>query len=168
MSATRSLLINAIELLREPGSRKHVSTVVTPIEIDAEHPAVTGDVAVEVDLESTLDDIGLTGTISAPWVGQCRRCLRPIDDPLTINVDERYAENPVPEDDAFPIERRQIDLAPMVREHILLAADESRLCRDDCPGLCPVCGADLASGPCTCDAAVIDERWAVLDQLRES
>lgn len=171
MSA-RHLVINASELLREPGSRKHVSTVVGTSEIDAQHPAVTGDVTIDVDLESTLDDIGLTGTVHVPWTGQCRRCLRPLSDALTVDVDERYAEAAstpelIDDVDAFPIVRGQIDLAPMVRENVLLAADELRLCRDDCPGLCPICGADLMAGPCDCNADVVDERWAVLDRLRE-
>ena len=55
----------------------------------------------------------------------------------------------------------------MVREHVLLAVDDPRLCRPDCPGLCPVCGADLSAGPCECDAPVVDDRWAALDQLRQ-
>ena len=60
----------------------------------------------------------------------------------------------------------QIDLAPMVREEVLLAVPDGPLCRPDCPGLCPICGADLAEGPCGCDTTERDERWAVLDQLR--
>jgi uncharacterized protein len=164
--AANQLHVNAAELLREPGLHRHVSTVVTPADIGADHPAVAGDIAVELELVSTLDDIALTGTIKVPWHGECRRCLRPLDEMVADHVDERYAERLAEHDDAFPIEHGQIDLAPMVREHVLLAVDDPRLCRPDCPGLCPVCGADLTTGPCQCDSAVIDERWAALDQLR--
>ena len=90
---------------------------------------------------------------------------RPLAESIVVEVDERYAEQPSEHDDAFAIEHGQIDLAPMVREHVLLAVDDPRLCRPDCPGLCPVCGADLSAGPCRCDSAVVDERWAALDQL---
>ena len=68
--------------------------------------------------------------------------------------------------EAFPIEHGQLDLGPMVREEVLLGVPDAPLCRDDCPGLCPVCGADLHADPCDCDTAVRDERWAALDQLR--
>ena len=51
-----------------------------------------------------------------PWQGECRRCLRPLDETLVVDVDERYAELPAEHDDAFPIEHGQIDLAPMVAE----------------------------------------------------
>jgi uncharacterized protein len=164
--AANQLHVNAAELLREPGLRRHVTTVVGAATIWADHPAVAGDVTIDVEVVSTIDDIALTGTIEVPWQGECRRCLRPFREMLVVDVEERYAERPAEHDDAFPIEHGQIDLAPMVREHLLLAVDDPRLCRPDCPGLCPVCGADLTTGPCECDGAVVDERWAALDQLR--
>jgi uncharacterized protein len=161
------LHVNAAELLREPGLRRHVSVVVAPADIDAAHEAIDGEVVADLELVSTLDDIALAGTITVPWRGQCRRCLRPVAEALVVDVDERYAELPTEHDDAFPIEHGQIDLAPMVREQVLLAVDDPRLCRSDCPGLCPVCGADLVAGPCRCSTDVVDERWSALDQLRQ-
>jgi len=163
----RPLVINATELLRDPGTRKHVVDVVDASEIGAEHATVAGDIAVAIDLESTLDDIGVTGAIEVPWHGHCRRCLKPMTETIVVDVDERYADAPGPGDDAFPIERGHLDLRPMVREEVLLAADELRLCRPDCPGLCPVCGRDVSVEPCDCDTTLVDERWSVLDQLRD-
>jgi len=177
-----ALLVNTVELMRVAGSRKHVSDIATAGDLGAEHAAIAGAIAVEVDLESTVDDIGLHGTIVVPRVAHCRRCLKPIADTVTIVVDERYAE---PAADAaagaalaercpsetfpepYPMRRGQIDLRPMVREEVLLALDEAPLCRLDCPGLCPVCGRDVSVEPCECDATVVDDRWAVLDQLRD-
>lgn len=165
MSANQ-LRINAAELLREPGLRRQVSASIAPADVDAAHPAIDGELTVEVGLVSTLDDIALVGTIEVPWSGECRRCARPFAEAIVIEVDERYAEQPAEHDDAFAIEHGQIDLAPMIREHVLLAVDDPRLCSAGCPGLCPVCGADLRDGPCGCDSAVVDDRWAALDQLR--
>lgn len=163
----RSLLVNATELLREPGTRKHVREVVSGSDMDPGHEAIAGDVTVTLDLESTLDDVGVTGTIEVPWQGHCRRCLKPMTETIAVDVDERYRDAPGPDDDAFPIERGQLDLRPMVREEVLLAVDELRVCRPDCPGLCPVCGRDVSVEPCDCDATLVDERWSVLDQLRD-
>ena len=53
----------------------------------------------------------------------------------------------------------------MVRENVLLGVPDAPLCRDDCPGLCPICGTDLQLGPCDCDRTERDDRWAALDQL---
>lgn len=69
--------------------------------------------------------------------------------------------------DAFPIVGEQLDLAPAVRETVLLDAPSSPLCRPDCAGLCPRCGADLNQGPCGCADDLVDERWQALDALRD-
>ena len=50
----------------------------------------------------------------------------------------------------------------MVREEVLLAIPDAPLCRDDCPGLCPVCGVDLESSPDHGHPEERDERWSVL------
>lgn len=180
MSARSDLLVNATELARQPGARRQLHARVPRPELDIDDPRLGGDVTIDVVLESTLDDIVVTGILEVDWSDECRRCLRPITDRLRVDVEERYAETRTetdqghderslgPDDlDVFPIANGQIDLRPMVRENLLLAVPDAPLCREDCPGLCPTCGADLAAGPCGCDTAVRDERWAVLDQLRE-
>lgn len=166
-----ALRVNATELLRQPGQRRRVVVAVPLDEVDAADPRLDGDVAVDVTLVSTLDDIVVSGRLSVAWSDTCRRCLRSLADHLVIEVEERYAPpdetglRPV-DPEAFPIDHGQLDLAPMVRAEVLLGAPDAPLCRVDCPGLCPACGADLQSGPCACDAAPRDERWAALDALR--
>jgi uncharacterized protein len=157
------LLINATELLREPGTRRRVDAAIPLVDVDVHDPRLAGDVAVDVTLASTLDDVEVTGALTVGWSDTCRRCLRAVGGPLVIDVDERYA---VEDPDAFPIEHGQIDLASMVRENVLLGVPDAPLCREDCPGLCPICGADLEADPDHEHDAVRDERWAALDQLR--
>jgi len=55
-------------------------------------------------------------------------------------------------DDRYFYQGDHIDLAPMLREHIILAAPMQPLCRENCAGLCPRCGKDLNEGPCQCPA----------------
>lgn len=167
----RRLLVNATELLHQPGTVRELTTAVGLDAVDVDDERVRGDVAVRLTLTSSLDDIEVEGTLVVAWTDECRRCLKPLTDDLEIPVHERYAREPVapgasegPEE--FPIEHGQIDLAPMVREEVLLAIPDAPLCRDDCAGICPQCGADLNAGPCDCDTTVRDERWAILDQLR--
>jgi uncharacterized protein len=157
------LVVNATELLREPGTRRTIEATVPLTEVDVHDPRLAGEIAVDVTLESTLDDVEVAGALTVGWSDTCRRCLRPVGGPLVIDVDERYA---VEDPDAFPIEHGQIDLTSMVRENVLLGVPEAPLCREDCPGLCPTCGADLAADPGHAHDAIRDERWAVLDQLR--
>ena len=165
------LLLNATELLRQPGTVRTISTAVAQADVDVDEPRLHGDIAIELSLTSTLDDIEVVGTLTVDWSDECRRCLNPLAGPLTVEVDERYApssDDPgrTVDPEAFPIEHGQLDLAPMVREELLLGVPDAPLCRDDCAGICPECGADLAAGSCGCRREVRDERWAALDQLR--
>jgi uncharacterized protein len=53
-------------------------------------------------------------------------------------------------DDRYFFQGDHVELAPMLREHIILAAPMQPLCRVDCAGLCARCGEDLNEGPCQC------------------
>ena len=160
----RPLRINAVELLRQPGALRDVAATISPDALDLKHPALAGPIDVDLELEATNDGISVNGSVSAPWAGECRRCLTPLDGTATATVDERY-QRIVTDDDAFPIENGQLDLAPMTRQVVLLELDDERLCRDDCAGLCPVCGIDRNRATCECDTSVKDHRWAALDGL---
>jgi uncharacterized protein len=60
-----------------------------------------------------------------------------------------------------------IDLDPMLREQLLLALPGYPVCRDDCKGLCTVCGTNLNERDCGCDRRVPDPRWAGLQTLKQ-
>jgi uncharacterized protein len=111
------------------------------------------------------DGVVVKGTVRAQWQGSCRRCLAAAGGPLELAVQELYQLR-VTDPDAFPIVGDQLDLAPLVRESLLLEAPANPLCRDDCAGLCPVCGTDRNERPCGCETVVRDERWAALDALK--
>jgi uncharacterized protein len=58
-----------------------------------------------------------------------------------------------------------IDVDEIVKEQILLAVPTRMLCREDCKGICPECGADKNTGECNCVTDEIDPRWAALKDL---
>lgn len=101
--------------------------------------------------------------------GECRRCLAPVDVPLSqtlglVFVTEEQAEG---EEDCYVVPRRAaaLDLSGAVREELVLAAPQFVECRSDCRGLCPRCGADLNAGPCGCPREA-DPRWEALTKLQ--
>jgi uncharacterized protein len=162
----KPLLLNVAELLRRPGSDKDVALSATPVELALDDDRLTDDpVGVALHLDVLTNGIVVTGTITASWRGECRRCLAPVGGVLRIPVQELY-QTTVTDPDAFPIVGEQLDLTPMVREAVLLDLPTAPLCRDDCAGICPVCGADRNANPCSCDTTVRDDRWAALDALR--
>ena len=85
---------------------------------------------------------------------ECRRCLTEITVPVEIDVNVLFSTDPDAADDpsVYPLDEssRTVDVRPAVREELALAAPAFTLCREDCAGLCPRCGADLNAGPCSC------------------
>jgi uncharacterized protein len=158
----RPLRINAVELLRQPGAVRDVALDVDAASLDAEHERLVGDIHVELRLTALNDGIDVDGTVTGDWATACRRCLIDVSGTAVGVVDELYQIEPL-DPDAYVIEDGQLDLAPLVRETALLELDSERLCRDDCAGLCPVCGVDRNTTECSCDTAVRDERWAALE-----
>lgn len=87
----------------------------------------------------------------------CRRCLRDVRLPLHTDVGILFTDDPDAADDpsVYPLapDALAIDLGEAVREELALSAPTFVLCKDDCAGLCPRCGADLNAGPCACAAS---------------
>ncbi len=114
-----------------------------------------------------------SGHIEGEAAGSCRRCLTDAREAVREDVhvlyvgegDEEVADDP----DAYQIPPRALtlDLSTAVREQWLLAAPEFFLCRDDCKGLCPRCGADWNAATCTCKAET-DSRWDALRTVRHA
>jgi uncharacterized protein len=108
------------------------------------------------------------GTLHARLAGGCRRCLARV--PVDVEADVRalFAEEPADDPAMYAIRpgSHELDLGPMVREELVLAAPTFVLCREDCLGLCAKCGSDLNEGPCACRPEP-DPRWAALRALRQ-
>lgn len=163
----KPLVVNAVELLRRPGSTKDIDVYVSSEDCDFNDPRIDDlPVHVVLHLEALSDGIAVSGVASAHWHGECRRCLAPVSEEAHVDIDELY-QIVLTDPDAYPIENDQLMLLPMVRENILVAVPQWLVCRPDCKGLCPQCGADLNEGPCGCTAAVTDDRWAALSELKE-
>ena len=160
----RQLRLNAVELLRQPGTTRAVAFDVDGGTVDVAHAAPDGSIDLDLVLEALNDGIAVRGTISTPWHGECRRCLAPLTGVDVAEVDELY-QKVVIDPDAYLIEDGQLDLVPVVRETALLQLDDERLCRLDCAGLCPHCGIDRNVATCECVTEVRDDRWAALEGL---
>lgn len=161
------LVVNVIELLRRPGTTKDVDVSVAAADFDfGDERIVDEPLHVVLHLESLSNGIAVTGRASGRWKSECRRCLAPLSEQTEVALQELY-QTTIEDPDAWQITGDQIDLLPMVRENVLLSVPLGPLCRPDCPGFCQVCGKDLSEGPCGCDRTERDQRWSVLDTLKE-
>jgi uncharacterized protein len=124
----------------------------------------------------TIDDIRLVGKLDGRIEVGCARCLEPVEIPVSRSFDLLYRplESEKGSDEVAIHEAETeigfysgdgMELEDSLREQILLAVPIKTLCRYDCKGLCPVCGANRNLQSCDCSKPP-DPRWAALGDLK--
>lgn len=121
---------------------------------------LVGPVRVKGQAQATADGEYLwRGSLQGMFRSSCRRCLTEVITELDVDVPAAmFSTDPDAADDpeSYPLAERApaVDIAEVVREELALASTQANLalCREDCAGLCPRCGADLNAGPCECRA----------------
>ncbi|WP_180819278.1 YceD family protein [Gordonia terrae] len=156
---------------RRPGTMSEVHrTVRTPERLGVEMVGIPADSDVDLDLrlEAVSEGILVTGTVCGETVGQCSRCLEPIDGTVTVFLTELFAYpdsatvQTTDADDIHRIADDRIDLEQSIIDAVALELPMSPLCSEDCQGLCQVCGVRLAIAEPGHSHEVIDPRWAGL------
>ena len=99
--------------------------------------------------------------------GRCDRCLSAFDKTYDVPLEHILVATLEDEenDDYILLDQYQLDLADLTMADILLELPYKNLCREDCRGLCPMCGKNLNEGLCGCSHKSVDPRLAVLGQL---
>jgi uncharacterized protein len=100
--------------------------------------------------------------------GPCFRCLQDAELPLSLDLREYQATKPEGDEEQTEyLDDDRLDLSAWAHDAIALSLPDKILCRDDCAGLCPVCGKDLNEEPHEHTEERADPRWAALESLRE-
>ena len=145
---------------------------------DREAFQVVEPVALAFDIFKDKSQFRLAGHARTTLGLGCSRCLEPFTLPVDATFDLRYqphaantgeGEREIEEDDlttAF-YENDQIDLGQLMREQFYLALPMKPLCRDECRGLCAVCGSNLNKETCSCTNEWEDPRLAALRELQK-
>jgi DUF177 domain-containing protein len=121
----------------------------------------------------------VTGRLETSLEASCSRCLREIEVPVTVDLEEEVLPSIDPttggpldatlEPDVLRLTgHHELELGDTVRDAIVLAEPIAALCRPDCPGLCAVCGQDLSIGPHDHGETPIDPRLEALRAFRVS
>jgi uncharacterized protein len=124
-----------------------------------------------------IKDIRLRGRLSAELELQCARCLEPV--PQQVRREFELLYRPLGADagrDELSVTDAEAEigyyqgegllLEDVLREQILLALPLKITCREECKGLCPLCGKNLNQEQCSCSTEVEDPRWAALKEVR--
>jgi uncharacterized protein len=151
----------------------HRETVPSPVRIGVELVAIEAGAPLELDLrlESVSEGVLVTGTVAAPTVGECARCLTPITGDIEIDLTELFAypdsatDETTESDEMGRVIDDTVDLEQPIIDAVGLALPFSPLCRPDCAGLCPQCGVPLATAEPGHHHELLDPRWAKLATL---
>lgn len=156
-----------------------LSGVVTKLNIDynldlsnliySTYNPIKNGVNVIGSLYSKADVLYLDINISFDFFGFCDRCAEEVKKNFSFNVKRivvEKLENEEDDDDYIVVSNRELDLDELVNEEVSLSLPNKILCKDDCKGLCPKCGANLNVKQCNCKKDV-DPRMEALLQLLE-
>ena len=162
------------ELGRRPGALQELDrTVPAPADWRVELIGVPegADVGLHLRLESVMEGVLVTGELDVPVAGSCARCLEPVEDTLSLDVQELFAyegsttEATSEEDEVRRVEGDFLDLEPLLRDTVVLSLPLAPVCTEDCAGLCVDCGLRLDDLPADHSHEVLDPRWAALQDL---
>lgn len=141
----------------------------TELEAFPDEGAFEGAIEVSGRAVSTGVCFRLEGVIECRKSFSCDRCLEPCTEEQSHSFSEEYRKGDdgmTMDDEANVFSGDVIDITDMVRDTLLAAQPLSNICKEDCQGLCPVCGANLNHGDCGCDRFVPDPRLAALQQFK--
>ncbi|GAB5491768.1 MAG: hypothetical protein Phog2KO_19830 [Phototrophicaceae bacterium] len=167
--SNRVLKINVGFLLSDgPGNSKDIQVDITDavrISDDLVAQSIIGALRLSRTKEGILAQIKFNVIVER----SCARCLDTFQHDIPINVEELYASpRPIGETEFFVGQDAQLDLAPLIRAEVLIALSHREFCREDCKGLCPVCGVNHNHESCDCETDYIDPRMAKLKELLDA
>jgi uncharacterized protein len=159
--------IDVSDLKKKKSARK-------TIDLDVELDGFTYDyeyirIVEPIQFRGQLDMLGeffeLQGKITGTIELTCSRCLVKYPHELNIEVDEKFSNDQEAVDrdeDIIFMDSDTLDITEIVLSNIILSLPIKRLCKEDCKGLCPICGTDLNTSSCSCVAEEVDPRFAKL------
>lgn len=169
------LVLDTRELGRRPGAMASLSrSAEAPDDLGTDVIRVPTGAPVQLDLrlESVMEGVLVSGSVTAQAVGACVRCLEEVHVPVDVSFQELFvytdrvvhADEVGDDDDRLELDGDLADLDPVLRDAVVPALPFQPVCRVDCPGLCSQCGARLADDP-THHHEMLDPRWAALAEM---
>ena len=120
-------------------------------------------------LQNRAGIVTLSYTVSANFHTDCDRCLAVVDTPVVFKFEHILVKqvNDDSNDDFIVVPSLVLDLDELALSDIILELPSKVLCKEDCKGLCPLCGINLNEKSCTCTEKRIDPRLEVLSKFLE-
>lgn len=150
----------------------NTETDMTEVSIGGEIFQITG----KSPIHFTFTNIGknkamIDGQMEITIAMYCDRCLKPVDEKMTLSFSREVCAPDVPddlsdgEDEQSFMEGYELNVEDLLYNEIMINWPMKVLCKTDCKGICPKCGMDLNTGTCECDTFVPDPRMAVIKDI---
>jgi len=172
--AVETIDLRALDLAPGSDTRRRVRVPAVQLRLGGQDYRVEPpEPEVELRISRSLSGVHLRLRTEVELVGPCWRCLEEARVRLAVESEEFAAEGrptdaPFDEDlDSAYEDALRLDVAGWARDAIAEAVPATILCREDCAGLCPTCGANRNAGDCGCVVVETDPRWDALRELSE-
>jgi uncharacterized protein len=154
------LNINLSVLKTSFGDSIGIDTVIPPFSSENGH---TSDVSVKGEIRNNAGRLEIQLTLNTVFYTECSRCLEPVSFKASYECNDRivFEES----DEYISLKSDDFNLDEYVYEELSIRLPYRLLCKDDCKGLCPICGNNLNLSQCGCTQDNIDPRLEVLKQL---
>jgi uncharacterized protein len=193
LETTMDLLTPKIADITDEGLSLSGDVTADELELAETDAVLSGPLAVGLDLRGVDGTVCATGVVEGAAIRQCVRCLKDFEERIAFSIrvayerevkasppvakrDDGRKKKPVPpvevepeeaNDDIYHYAGDHLELAPMLREQLILATPMHPLCAEDCLGLCLRCGKDLNTGPCGCPVEPPSGPFQVLRKLKQ-
>ncbi len=140
----------------------------TDIDIDGVYPFKT-PVSVTATARNRASLVTLYFELKFDYARCCDRCGEEYTRAMKMSFTHKLAQTLIDDgnDDYIETPDFTLELDEVVISDILLSLPKKNLCRDDCKGLCQICGQNLNNGSCSCDKRQIDPRLEILKQFMD-
>ena len=160
--------INIASVLRNDGASKTFSGNVELGTFDYIGSTLAFDnpLTVEGEVKNIGGAIEISATITGEYKTDCSRCGKDVCGKLTAelfeSLDSEFSEI---DEECVSVSGNVIDISGSIQAAIFSSIPMQFLCKEDCKGLCPVCGIDLNNNECNCEVEVYDPRFAIFRNL---
>lgn len=121
-------------------------------------------VTIEGTYQPQKDQVNVKATIFFSIKAECDKCLKATKRDYKIPIEETFNKDSQ-DPEQYSYVDHKVDLEKMVKEKILLNLEEKILCKDNCKGICPVCGSDLNQVQCACQTTDEKNPFAILKSI---
>ncbi len=163
------MLLDISDLLKNPGGQMDFECELSLKQFDFQQLGVSFEqpVSVKGELKNTGGVVVMEAKVQGVYETCCDRCGEPISVPIAFTATEDFVKGTdvVNEGDAIQLESHYIQLEEVIGENAFASIPLKNLCKEDCKGICQICGQNWNVGSCDCKEDNWDPRFDCLKGL---